>query len=56
VGEPTVDAIEIAEFESHTDLMLWLADAAPAFVPPVANPDWRRLPKQVPHPSHGQKL
>lgn len=29
--EPTVDAIEIAEFESHADLRAWLAKTAPAF-------------------------
>ena len=30
-AEPTVDAIEIAEFESSADLQAWLGKAAPAF-------------------------
>ena len=34
VGEsgPTIDSIEVAEFESHADLMEWLGTHAPAFV------------------------
>lgn len=30
-GEPTIDAIEIAEFESHAELKAWLGKTAPAF-------------------------
>jgi hypothetical protein len=35
VGEtgPTIDSIEIAEFESNADLKGWLSKTAPAFVP-----------------------
>jgi hypothetical protein len=34
VGEtgPTIDSIELAEFESHTDLKEWLSQRAPGFV------------------------
>lgn len=34
VGEtaPTIDSIEVAEFESHADLTEWLGQHAPAFV------------------------
>jgi hypothetical protein len=34
VGEagPTIDTIDIAEFESHSDLKVWLANRAPGFV------------------------
>jgi hypothetical protein len=34
VGEtgPTIDSIEVAEFESHADLKEWLSKNAPAFV------------------------
>jgi hypothetical protein len=34
VGEngPTIDSIEMAEFESHSDLKAWLGKNAPAFV------------------------
>jgi hypothetical protein len=31
-GEPTVDRIEVAEFESNEDLQKWLKKTAPAFV------------------------
>jgi hypothetical protein len=31
-SEPTVDSIEVAEFESHTALKEWLSQKAPAFV------------------------
>ena len=31
-GEPTIDAIEIAEFESHAELKAWLGKTAPAFL------------------------
>ncbi|MBX9581875.1 MAG: hypothetical protein K2X87_16345 [Gemmataceae bacterium] len=31
-GGPTVDAIEIAEFESQADLQAWLGKTAPAFL------------------------
>lgn len=31
-GEPTVDAIEVAEFESNSDLRAWLVKTAPAFL------------------------
>ncbi len=33
VGEtgPTMDSIEMAEFESHSDLKAWLGKNAPAF-------------------------
>lgn len=31
-GEPTVDAIEIAEFESHAELRAWVGKTAPAFL------------------------
>jgi len=31
-GGPTIDAIEIAEFESQEELRVWLTKAAPAFV------------------------
>jgi hypothetical protein len=30
--EPTIDSIEVAEFESHADLKEWLSQKAPAFV------------------------
>lgn len=30
--EPTIDSIEVAEFESHTALKEWLSHKAPAFV------------------------
>ena len=34
VGEtgPTIDSIEMAEFENHSDLKAWLGKNAPAFV------------------------
>jgi hypothetical protein len=34
VGEtkPTIDTIEVAEFESHAALKEWLSQKAPAFV------------------------
>jgi hypothetical protein len=34
VGEkgPTIDSIEVAEFESHADLKEWLSKNAPAFL------------------------
>ena len=34
VGEtgPTIDSIEVADFESHTALKEWLGKAAPAFL------------------------
>ena len=34
VGErgPTIDRIEVAEFESHEEVQAWLKKAAPAFV------------------------
>jgi hypothetical protein len=34
VGEtgPTIDGIEVAEFESHADLKEWVSAKAPAFV------------------------
>ena len=34
VGEtaPTIDSIEVAEFESHAALKEWLSKKAPAFV------------------------
>jgi hypothetical protein len=41
-AEPTVDAIQVAEFESHADLMLWLADTAPPLAAAVAAPTWNR--------------
>lgn len=31
-GEPTIDRIEVAEFESHSELTAWLKKNAPAFV------------------------
>jgi hypothetical protein len=31
-GEPTIDRIEVAEFESHAELRDWLKKNAPAFV------------------------
>lgn len=31
-GGPTVDRIEVAEFEAHADLLRWLAAKAPEFV------------------------
>jgi len=31
--EPTIDSIEVAEFESHAALKEWLSQKAPAFVP-----------------------
>lgn len=37
-AEPTVDSIQVAEFESHADLTRWLADTAPALVAVVAAP------------------
>jgi hypothetical protein len=30
--EPTIDSIEIAEFESHAALKEWVSKKAPAFV------------------------
>ncbi len=30
--EPTIDSIEVAEFESHADLKEWLSKKAPAFL------------------------
>ncbi|MBI2479443.1 MAG: hypothetical protein HYV60_12665 [Planctomycetia bacterium] len=35
VGEtgPTIDSIQVAEFESHADLKEWLGRTAPAFLP-----------------------
>jgi hypothetical protein len=38
VGEtgPTIDSIEVAEFESHDALKEWLSKKAPAFVPKAA--------------------
>jgi hypothetical protein len=30
--EPTIDSIEVAEFESHAALKEWLSQKAPAFV------------------------
>jgi hypothetical protein len=41
-GEPTVDRIDIAEFETHVELRAWLERHAPAFV--------RRLQKSAPVP------
>ena len=34
IGEtgPTIDSIEVAEFESHADLKDWLSKHAPGFV------------------------
>ena len=32
-GEPTIDRIEVAEFESHEELQEWLKKTAPSFVP-----------------------
>jgi hypothetical protein len=34
VGEtgPTIDSIEVAEFESHAELKEWLSEKAPAFL------------------------
>jgi hypothetical protein len=31
-GEPTIDRIEVAEFESHEELTAWLKKAAPVFL------------------------
>jgi hypothetical protein len=31
-GEPAIDGIEIAEFESHEHVRQWLRQVAPAFV------------------------
>jgi hypothetical protein len=30
---PTIDSIEVAEFESHAELKEWLGQHAPAFLP-----------------------
>ena len=30
--EPTIDSIEVAEFESHAALKEWLSQKAPAFM------------------------
>ena len=34
VGEkgPTIDRIEVAEFESHADIKAWISKYAPAFI------------------------
>jgi hypothetical protein len=31
--EPTIDTIEVGEFESHAALKEWLSKKAPAFLP-----------------------
>jgi hypothetical protein len=31
-GMPTIDSIEVAEFESHAELKEWLGQHAPAFL------------------------